>query len=62
MEAGDLGVTTALRKLPEPHPVLGCRCVEGAVYTMPGGIVKWLPPVHDCQYIKERNERLGLTR
>lgn len=52
-----------LAKLPERHPVLGCRCVEGAIYKdVPPQIVKWLPPVHDCRYIQERNTRLRLTR
>jgi hypothetical protein len=48
-----------------PHPVLGCRCAEGRlipefVRGIPSRIRHWLPPVHDCAYIEERNRRLGL--
>jgi len=46
-----------------PHPVMGCRCAEGAVVT-PGtaNVERWLPPVHDCAYIADRNRRLGLDK
>ena len=51
------------KALPERHPVMGCRCPEGAVYTMvPTAIIRWLPPVHDCAYIEQRNRQLGLER
>ena len=43
------------------HPVLGCRCGEGRIYAANGDVEFWCPPVHDCAYIHERNERLKLT-
>jgi len=46
-----------------PHPVMGCRCAEGAVVTPnTAHVLQWLPPVHDCAYILERNRRLGLDK
>jgi len=36
-----------------PHPVMGCRCHEGRV------VKHWLPPIHDCQYIRERDAKVG---
>lgn len=39
-----------------PHPTLGCLCEEGRVIDQ--GTVRFLPGVHDCAYIRERNARL----
>lgn len=49
-----------------PHPILHCTCGEGRVLTeyTKGDhkvIRHWLPGVHDCVYIKERNKRLGIV-
>jgi hypothetical protein len=39
-----------------PHPVSGCLCREGRLieYRKPYRemVVAWLPPVHDCQYVR----------
>jgi hypothetical protein len=39
------------------HPVLNCRCVEGRIVE-DDGTVRFLPGVHDCLYILERNHLL----
>lgn len=40
-----------------PHPELGCACGEGRLLTDGDApVVKyWLPGVHDCAYIEERD-------
>lgn len=43
------------------HPVLGCKCVEGRLVNLDGS-VKFLPPVHDCEYIKQRNEAIDRVK
>ena len=37
------------------HPVLGCHCSEGWAMDAADGVLKPMPPVHDCAYIKRRN-------
>ena len=52
-----MGTWHTVKALPEPHPVLGCYHTEGAV--LDGfRIVRWLPPMHSCQYVDQRNAAL----
>ena len=45
------------RDLPHPgYPGKRCTCAEGRIIT--GDRITWLPPVHDCNYIAERNRTL----
>ena len=41
------------------HPVLGCECSEGWARDPADGVVKPMPPVHDCAYIKRRNDAVS---
>ena len=41
----------------ERHPILGCFCTEGRYVNIHTGAREWAPPVHDCDYIAERNGR-----
>lgn len=38
------------------HPVLHCLCPEGRI--IEDGQVRYMPAVHDCLYILERNNAL----
>lgn len=38
------------------HPVLGCNCSEGRITKGAGYSAVFMPPVHDCEYIKVRNQ------
>jgi len=38
------------------YPGKHCTCAEGRIVS--GSHITWLPPVHDCAYIKERNRKL----
>ena len=46
------------RDVPHPgYPGKRCTCAEGRIVS--GDSITWLPPVHDCLYIQERNRKLG---
>jgi hypothetical protein len=46
-----------LRDVPHPgYPHTRCTCDEGRIIS--GDSITWLPPVHDCLYIQERNRKL----
>lgn len=38
-----------------PHPVTGCGCAEGRTQH---GRIKFMPAVHDCEYIVRRNAHI----